>query len=277
MSKRAELLATLRRSLPPATVPWRARLATRLATRDPRVLERARQSMALLLDHARPDADLDALAVRYLAYQAWQNEARWHDSLSGPLRVEGLEHLRDTSGGVVVSFLHHGPFLTIGSSLGRTGRDVQAMATPGLCGGEQAPWERQTQAVAERGCTLFPVTEGSAGIRARLERGSVVVVALDVPGRTPVRFLGKQLVGSSGATRTAFATGCPVVNATIHRDVDGTPFYRLDAPLHPDAFADPEALLHELLARQEPAVLAWPEAYYDPLTKWRPAVGTPQR
>ncbi|WP_121251058.1 hypothetical protein [Nocardioides ferulae] len=269
MSKRAEVIAAVRRSLPAATVPLRARAGARLAARDPRVRERARRSMALLLDQVRPDADLDALAERYLAYQAWQNEARWHHSLCGPLHVAGLDRLHAIPGGVVVSFLHHGPFLTIGSSLGRSGRDIQAIATPGLCGGRQAPWERQTQAVAERDCHLFPVTEGSAGIRSRLEQGSVVAVALDVPGRTPVTFLGKQLIGSSGATRAAYATGCPVVNATMHRAADGTPFYRLDEPLHPASFESPEAMLGELLRRQEESVLAWPEAYYDPLTKWR--------
>ena len=101
------------------------------------------------------------------------------------------------------------------------------------------------------------------------EHAGPVAVATDVPGRTPVEFLGRRLVGSSGAVRAAYEAGTPVLSASMHRDGDGRPFYRLSEPLRPAEFDSTEALLQELLRRQEAAVLAWPEAYYDPLTKWR--------
>lgn len=200
----------------------------------------------------------------------WLNEARWHDELWEPLALEGAEHLRDSTGGTLVVFLHHGPFPLIGPTLAAAGRRLEVVATSDLIH-PKLPWQRRTHEIASRGCELFDVAEGSAGVQARLERGAAVVVACDVPGRTPVRFVGRDVVGSSGAVRVAWSLGVPVIGCTMHRDEDGSPFYRLDSALDPADYASTEDLLQELLSRQEEAVLAWPEAYYDPLTKWSTA------
>ncbi len=262
------LMAALHRRVPAGSAGWIARTAGRRDARNPQAMERARASMRLLLDQARPDADFDDLARRYLVQVRWLNEARWHLRLSRPLPVQGLDRLRSVEGGVLVHLVHHGPFLMIGPSLAQSGREVHVVADPGLCAPDRKPWQAQTHAVASQGCRLFSAEEGSAGVRDRLARGLVVAAATDVPGHTPVTFLGKRLVGSSGAVRVAYTSGVPIISASVHRDAEGRPTYRLSEPLRPADFASAEALLQELLRRQEPAVLAWPEAYYDPLTKW---------
>lgn len=261
-------MAAAHRRLPARSAGWLARVAAWRDARNVQTMERARASMQLLLDRAEPNADLDDLARRYLVQVRWLNEARWHPELSRPLPVEGLDRLTSVEGGVLVHLIHHGPFLLIGPSLAQSGREVHVVADPGLCAADRKPWQAQSHAVASQGCQLFSAEEGSAGVRDRLARGLVVAAATDVPGHTPVTFLGQRLVGSSGAVRVAHTAGVPVISASVHRDDEGRPHYRLSEPLDPSGFDSAEALLQELLRLQEPAVLAWPEAYYDPLTKW---------
>lgn len=261
----------MHRRLPASSVGLRVRAAAALDARNPRKLERARESMRLVVGGTRPDADLELLARRYLRLVRWQNEVRWHPKLCAPRPVEGLDRLTSQDGGVLVHIVHHGPFLLIGPSLAQSGREVHVMADPGLCAPDRLPWQAQSHAVASRDCMLFTAEEGSAGIRERLAQGLVVAVATDVPGQTPVTFLGQQLVGSSGAVRAAYDVGAPVISATVHRDPQGNPGYHLSDPLDSRSFDSVESLLQELLRRQEEPVLAWPEGYYDPLTKWNRA------
>jgi lauroyl/myristoyl acyltransferase len=268
MSKRATWAAAARRRMPASSARLRARAATALAVRDEKVMDRAREGMHLLLDEAAPRADIEAIARRHVAYTKWLNEVQWHRELCGPLDVEGLDQLRALQDGVMVSFLHLGPFARIGPSLAQSGRDVRIIVDPSLCPPQQRPWQAQVYAIGSQGCELFSAAEGSRGIRERLAQGAVVVVASDVPGRSTVRFLGRDLVGSSGGPRVAHATGTPVLPCTMRRRADGTPFYRLEPVLHPSDFETPEDLVAEMLRQQEEAVLAWPEAYHEPLGKW---------
>ncbi len=264
-------MAAMHRRLPASSLRWRARAAAAMDARNPAKLERARSGMRLLLEQARPEADIEVLARRYLEHVRWQNEVRWHLELCGPVPVEGLERLTSIEGGVMVHIVHHGPFLQIGPSLAQSGREVHVVADPGLCATDRHPWQAQSYAVASRGCHLFSAEEGVAGVRDRIARGLVVAVATDVPGHTPVTFLGQRLVGSSGAVRAAYETGTPIISSTVHRNAEGEPFLRLSEPLRPHDFDSCESLLQELLRLQEAPVLAWPEAYYDPLTKWHRA------
>jgi lauroyl/myristoyl acyltransferase len=129
---------------------------------------------------------------------------------------------------------------------------------------------RQHTRLCAMGGTLHSTEIGSRGIADLLRQGLPVFVASDVKGRSPVRFLGQERVGSSGAPRIAQQTGSPVVVMTFERDGDD-PRVRLHEPLDPAAFETPEALLDAMLARHESAVRAWPEAYDEPLKRW----GTP--
>jgi lauroyl/myristoyl acyltransferase len=103
---------------------------------------------------------------------------------------------------------------------------------------------------------------------AGLRPGSTLAIASDVPGRTPVEFLGRPVLGSFGAARIAMLADAPVVLVTAHRDGDGGSYLRVHPPLEPRDFTDPAVLLAEILRRHGEAVLAWPEALDAPLARW---------
>lgn len=267
-SRMALTAADLRRHAPAATVPLLVRVATRAERRSARVMERARANMRFLLDEARPGSDIEGLAAAYVEHRRWRTETRWHPERYGdPVPVHGVEDVAGLDG-ALVTFVHHGPFELVGTSLGAHGLPVSVMANQTLMVEDAQPWLRQVVVNANRGCEVFSSAEGSAGVRRRLREGRLVLSALDVPGRTPTDFVGRHLVGSSGAVRIAHQIDAPVVPMTARRDEDGSAYFQLGAPLRPPDFADPTELLTALLSRHEGPVLDWPEAYDDPLSKW---------
>ena len=266
--RRTLLAAQVRAHVPAAAIPPLHRLRLRQDLRNPRVLAQAREHMDFLVGAVRPEADLDALARGYLACMRWRIETRWHYEVHRPaVRVEGAEHLAAAHGGAVLNFLHHGPFERVGLSVAQHGHHLQMMMAPWFFDPDAAPWLRQHALISTRGCSGFSSAEGSAGVRARLEAGQLVAIASDMPGRTEVDFLGRRRLGSFGAARLAHETGRPVLVVTSHRDAAGAHF-RVHAPLDPAEFANPRALLEQMLRLHEPAVLAWPEAYEEPRQRW---------
>lgn len=267
-SRMAMAAADLRRHAPAVTVPLVVRVASRAERRSARVMERARANMRFLLDETRPGSDIEGLAAAYVEHRRWRTETRWHPERYGaPVPVHGVEHVAGLDG-ALVTFMHHGPFELVGASLGAPGLPVSAMASQDLMAEDAKPWLRQVVVNAHRGCEVFSSAEGSAGIRRRLREGRLVLSALDVPGRTPTEFVGRRVVGSSGAVRIAHQIDAPVVPMTARRDDDGSAYFQLGAPLRPPDHADPTELLTALLSRHEGPVLDWPEAYEDPLSKW---------
>ncbi|MBJ7357709.1 MAG: hypothetical protein JHD21_10125 [Nocardioides sp.] len=270
--RRAVLAARVRAHVPAAAIPPLVRLRTARDLRSPRVLAQARAHMEFLVGQARPHADLDALAREYVAWNRWRIETRWHhDRFLPAVRMEGVEHLAAGHAGAVVNFLHHGPFERLGLSLARHGQHLHMMMAPWFFADRVPPHLHQHRLITERGCSVFSSEEGSDGVRRRLADGQLVSLATDMPGSTPVTFLGRELLGTFGAARLAHETDRPVLVVTSHRDESGEPCFRVHEPLTPDRFADPHALLRAMLARHEPAVLAWPAAYEEPRSKW----GTP--
>ena len=89
------LVEAVRRRIPRACVPLLVALRFRLAWSRPAVRDDARAQMRFLLEHTRPEADLDAVARAYVRGQVWRGELRWHPELITRLRVEGIEHLLD--------------------------------------------------------------------------------------------------------------------------------------------------------------------------------------
>lgn len=263
------MAAALRERLPAAAIPPLYRLRLRQDLRTPRVLEQARGHMEYLVGAVLPDADLDALARGYLGWSRWRIETRWHiDRYHRPVRMEGVEHLDAGSRGAVLNFLHHGPFERLGMSMAPHGHHLHMMMAPWFYDEQVAPWLRQHRRITERDCSTFSSAEGSAGVRARLEAGQLVGIATDMPGTAKVRFLGRDRMGSFGAARLAHETGRPVLVVTSHRDAGGEPVLRVHEPLDPAEFADARALLDRMLRIHEPAVLAWPESYEEPRSKW---------
>lgn len=267
----SRVVARLRTALPTALLPLVVGLRYRLAWTRAAVRADARAQMAFLVERSLPDVDLDAAARAYLRYQAWRGELRWHPELITALRVEGLEHLLAARGlgrGVMLNFVHHGYYDGAFPSLARHGVQSRMMVHPYMVREDAPTWLRQHLAVASIGGNLPVSSEvGTDGILALLADGEVVAIASDVPGRTPLRYAGRDVLGSFGAARIAAEAGAPVVVMTSEEDADG-PFIRCHEPLRPELFDSPRELLEKMLAIHESVQLRWPEAADLPLSRW---------
>lgn len=260
----------VRRRVPRAGVRAIVRLRTWLGVRSERRMAVARREMEHLVGAALPDADLDDLARRYVAWTMRRGEYRWHADLVADQEIEGLDHLAKAYAegrGVVVSFVHHAHFEGAFLAVHRAGFDLDGIVHPLMIAGGGGNFMRQHTRICAMGATLHSTEIGSAGIADLLRAGRIVCLAVDVAGRTPVSFLGRERLGSFGAARLAAETGSPVVVMSYERAGDGVRI-RLHEPLDPADFADPRALLAAMLERHEPAVLDLPEAYDQPIKRW---------
>jgi lauroyl/myristoyl acyltransferase len=272
MKQLGRLVEALRRATPTALLPAVVRLRFLLAWARPGVRADARAQMSFLLEVARPEADLDAAARAYVRRMIWRAEARWHPELLTRQRIVGFEHLaaaHDLGRGVIINYMHHGAYEGLSPSLSRLGIRSHMLGFDHIFGDDAPGWLKQNLRVSTSGGnTTVSVAVGSQGIADLLTQGLVVTLASDVPGRTPVRFAGRDLLGSFGAARIAHSTGSPVVVATSEVDDNGRPFIRIHEALMPSDFASPKELLEQMLALHEPVILAWPEAVDIPLLRF---------
>jgi lauroyl/myristoyl acyltransferase len=266
-----KVAARLRAGVPRPLLPLLVAARSRVAWSRAAVREDARAQMGFLLEHTRPDADLEAAARDYVRYQARRGELRWHPEMITSLRVEGIDHLvgsRDRGRGVVLNFMHHGHYDGAFPSVARLGVRCHTVVYPYMLEDDAPLWLRQHVAVAcLGGGVAVSAAVGTEGLTDLLRRGEVVAIASDVPGRTPLPFVGRQVRGSFGAARLASTTGSPVVLMTSEEDADG-PVIRLHEPLDPARFSSPQALLERMLATHEAVLLRWPEATDLPLSRW---------
>jgi lauroyl/myristoyl acyltransferase len=263
--------ATLRGRIPRALVPFMVAARFRVAWSRSSMRDDARAQMHFLLEHTRPDADLEAVARAYVRNQIWRGELRWHPEMITRLRVAGIEHLieaRERGRGVMLNFVHHGHYDGAFPSMARLGVQCHMVVYPYMLDDRAPGWLRQHVRVASiGGGVVVSAGAGTDGITALLRRGEVVAIASDVPGRTPLRFVGRDVLGSSGAARLAATTNSPVVVMTFDRDEKG-PLVRLHEPLEPERYDAPMALLGQMLAIHESALVRWPEWTDLPLSRW---------
>ncbi|SEP22745.1 hypothetical protein [Trujillonella endophytica] len=263
--------APWRRRIPTALLPALVELRTVLARRNPVLWQCALLEMRFVLEKTRPDADLDKVAVEYIRQMYWRAERRWRPELLTSQPVEGVDEVlaaRDPSRGMVVTFFHHAAYDGAFASIGRAGLSMRAVGADMLFGDDVAPHLKQHARLVEMGSPLINAKEGSAGIRAALERAEVISIAPDVISRTPVHIFGRDLVGSFGAARLAYETNSQVVVSTYHPDPKAPARIRLGTVLEPRDFPDAQALQLEILRQHEAAVVAWPEAWDRPLFRF---------
>lgn len=273
-SRADKLTDTLRRRTPPAVVPLVSRLRLRQDLRSPAKLENARRHMRFLLEESAPEADVDAAALRYLTFNRWRIESKYLPARRMPPDpVEGVEHLAALRDGGVLNFMHLGNFERLGRAIAPHGLTIRMVMAAKYFDGTGNSFDIQHWRVASRDCVIVEAREGSAGLLARLRNGEVLALASDMPGQTPIRFVGRDLVGSFGAARLAYETDKPVVVVTSHPGPRRSTLFRLHEPLLPHDFPGPRELLDAMVRLHEPAVVAWPEAYEEPASKW----GTPQQ
>lgn len=266
-----------RRAVPRRLVPLVVGLRSRAEWMRAPVRADARAQMAFLLERTRPTADLERAARGYVRHQALRGEARWHPKMITGLRVVGLEHLTGAQAdghGVVLSFSHHGYYEGAFASVAHRGVRVHMVCYGYMLRDDAPGWLRQHVRVASMGGNVaVPAEIGNDGMLALLREGNILAIASDVPGRTPVRFARRDVRGSFGAARLAFAADAPVVVLTCERDECG-PYVRLHPPLRPADFESPALLLRGLLDTHEAAQLAWPEATDIPLSRWGGSTGS---
>ena len=263
----ARLRARVPNALLPALVAARARLAwSRAAVRADAVAQ-----MRFLLEHTRPDADVEAVARAYVRYQARRGELRWHPELLTSLRVDGIGYLlgaRSSGRGVLLNFVHHGYYDGGFPSIARLGAPAHMVVYPYMLEPDAPLWLQQHVRIGTaNGGAAVSAAVGTDGLLDLLRRGEVLAIASDVPGRTPLRFAGRDVLGSFGAARLAAEAGSPVVVMTSDEDEQG-PLIRLHEPLDPADFDSPYSLLAEMLAIHEDVVLRSPEATDLPLSRW---------
>ncbi len=246
---------------------------------DPQLRAAAEASMRWLLQHTDRLDEVPELTREYVEFDVLRNYRRWHpaDLIEQP--VEGAEWLttqRDHSRGVILSFMHHGQYDGLGPSLCQQGVELHGVVAPEAFDPATAIQFRQHFNVvnAHADIHLVNAADGSGRLRELLDQNAVIAIASDVPGRTPVNFMGHHLLGSFGAARLAVEKDCPVVLVTSHRLPDGRPMLKVHEPLEPSDFSDPATLLNEIFKRHEPAILAWPAAYDSPLGRLGGAVVT---
>ncbi|HEU5038899.1 MAG TPA: hypothetical protein VFT70_17965 [Nocardioides sp.] len=268
----AELLAArIRSRVPTSVLPALVAARSRAAWSRAAVREDAVAQMRFLLEHTRPDADLDAVARAYVRYQARRGELRWHPELITGLRVVGMDHMlgaRAHGRGVLLNFVHHGYYDGAFPSIARLGAPAHMVVYPYMLESDAPLWLQQHVRVGSaNGGTAVSAAVGTDGLLEILRRGDVLAIASDVPGRTPMRFVGRDVLGSFGAARLAADAGAPVVVMTSEEDGQG-PYIRLHEPLEPARFDSPQSLLGAMLAIHEDVILRWPEATDLPLSRW---------
>ena len=168
----------------------------------------------------------------------------------------------------MVNFVHHGYYDGAFASLGRHDIPCRMVVYPYMLEPDAPVWLKQHVAVAcAGGGTPVSAAVGTEGMTDLLRRGEVLAIASDVPGRTPMSFAGRQVLGSFGAARLATDTDSPVIVMTTLEDADG-PYVQLHGPFEPTDFASPQELLEALLRIHEARQIEEPEATDLPLSRW---------
>jgi len=269
--ERISVVEALRSHTPDGLVPAIVALRSRLEWAVPATRRQAFEQMDFLVGMKRRRADVEQLARAYVHEMARRAEVRWHPQVATRVRVEGAEHGATALAGgrgAILSFMHHGLYDRVFTPLSHLGLPLTIAVYPYMVQDGAPAWIRQHVRVNTLGGARVVTTDiGARGFTELLEGGAMLGIASDVPGRTPVTFAGRQVLGSFGAARLAVATGAPVVLMTSERDDMGE-HVRLHPPLEPERFSSGESLLAEIIARHERAVLDWPEASDLPLSRW---------
>lgn len=168
------------------------------------------------------EADLPRLARGYVAARARGWELTWRPWELARIRVRGLdrlEHARATGRGLVVSHTHLGPLAgwvvlggLLGPMLAPQGDWLLDPPRPGYHGYQVERWRRLYH---DAGIELVHATGSGLTVYKTLKRGGTVLLALDVPGGRPTRFLGKPVDLDDGTAQLAARTDALVLPAAL--------------------------------------------------------------
>jgi lauroyl/myristoyl acyltransferase len=266
----AEHLHHIRRAVPVRLVPALVRWRLDQLWADPDFRLEQEDQMRYLLEHTERASEIPELGYRYAEQMLLRAHLRWHWRTISHQEVRGVEWLttrRDPNRAIVLSFMHHNRYDGLFGSLARAGARCHALMARELMLPEAGTVYRQHARIVTRGAQVVPADSGTEAIVDVLRPGVTLAIASDFPGRTPVTFLGRRVLGSFGAARIATMTNSPVVLVTARRDGAGS-YVQVEPPLEPSDYAGPGELLEDILRRHEEPVLAWPEALDGPKARW---------
>lgn len=232
------------------------------------------RSMHFLLDASPRAADADRLARRFGYWTLKRSELIWHPHRLATVPVSGiarLERALTTGRGVVISFTHQGWFAGAFPSIRSNGVTIHVpiadffltAANPGYRGRH----DRQHLLNASLSGEILGAAGSWPKIQRFLAAGEAVALAFDVRGSRPTTVLGRTVYAANGAARCAMSTGALIVPLTM-RNVGRLGEVRLEEPLDPNDYDSVDELHAAIVARHEPALLAWPEAVEWPLLRW---------
>jgi lauroyl/myristoyl acyltransferase len=221
--------SALRRLVPAPLAMAALDLGQRLAVfRNPARLDAARAAMEAVVGGTALEGDLDSLAFRHLCAWARGWELMWRPWLLQKMPIEGLEALDgiEPGRGIIFSAPHFGPLMgmaalpaVVGPVHGAVGEYMVAAEAPAGYNGYQT--EQVRRVIRRSGFVPVRAMGSAKTFTSVLHNGGRVVLNLDVPGRTPVQFLGKTVELMSGTARLAASTDAVV--ATARAEVDPAP------------------------------------------------------
>jgi lauroyl/myristoyl acyltransferase len=262
----AENVQQLRRAVPIRYIPALVKRRLDQLWEDDAFRAAQEAEMEFLLGRTQRAGEVPELAYAYSEQMMIRAFMRWHPRAITRQRVKGIEWLttqRDRSRSVILSFTHHHRYDGMFGSLARLGAPSKIIVAPAITRPEAGIAFAQHLRVAARGGEIIPSDGGIEAIAAMLVPGVTLALAPDFPGRTPVTFLGRRVLGPSGTARLATLTNSQVVLVTHRRDDMGS-YIQVHEPLEPAEHGDTTALLEVILARHGEAILDWPEALESP-------------
>src|SRR4051794_34237749 len=263
---------TMHRLVPAPLAMAALDLGQRLAVRRrPGRLDLGRAAMEAVVGGTEHEGALDRLAFRHLCAASRSWELMWRPWLLAKMPVVGGEPLRDIEPGrgIVFSAPHFGPLIgmaplprIVGPIHTAVGEHMVAPDAPAGYNGYQN--EQVRKVLRDNGFRLVRAVGSARTFTEVLKDGGRVLINLDVPGKTPVRFLGKTVEMMSGTARLAAGTDAlvvPVVPLPEGRKWS----LHLGAPLDPRAYGTWEELLQATVSSAEKLILRAPEYLENPL------------
>jgi lauroyl/myristoyl acyltransferase len=261
-------------------VPWKAARPiiewyADLTWRDADVRREAVTHMQCIVGATARAGEVDSLAREYVR-ETWRHVERLHRPWLVDRRpvvdLDLLLEARAWRGGVLLSFAHHGNFYSISRSLNRLGvGDLLLVVAPSHFAPNQFVAQQGLRVAESAGGTVAVNAVGSyARLRDRLLSRGTLLIAADVPGSTPVSFLGRQVGVASGTARLALETDALVVPITLAPGIDpDVQALAVHPPLDPRQFTGPAPLMQALLDVHAPAMLEWPAGIGRPSERFR--------
>lgn len=267
----AQNVQQLRRLVPVGSVPGVVKRRLDKIWEDDAFRAAQEAEMEFVVGKTERASEIPELAYAYAEQMMIRAYLRWHPRAITRQRVQGIEWLttrRDPARSVILSFMHHHRYDGMFGSVVHAGAPpLTIVITEAIARPEAGIAFAQHLRVAARGGPFVYAEIGTKELAGTLRPGTILALAPDFPGRTPVTFLGRQVLAPFGTARLAELTNSQVVVVTARRDAEG-PHLRLHEPLEPRDFAEPLHLLEEMLRQHSEAILDWPEALESPRARF---------